>query len=144
MWKRPVDIDALNDATQDTLMQSLGIRITEITDDAVYGTLPVDERTRQPFGLLHGGASAALAETLGSVGAHLASDPGYMAVGLEINANHLRPARRGPVTGCARAVHVGSRTQVWEIRIQDDQQRDICIARLTTMLTEAPATTRSS
>ncbi|MCG5525970.1 hotdog fold thioesterase [Ectothiorhodospira haloalkaliphila] len=144
MWKRPVDLDALNDITRDTLMQSLGIRITQITDDAIYGTLPVDERTRQPFGLLHGGASVALAETLGSVGAHLASAPGYMAVGLEINANHLRPARQGVVTGCARPVHVGSRTQVWEIRIQDDQDREICIARLTTMLTEAPAGSRSA
>jgi 1,4-dihydroxy-2-naphthoyl-CoA hydrolase len=144
MWKRPIDIDALNDITRNTLMQSLGIRITRITEDAVYGTLPVDERTRQPFGLLHGGASVALAETLGSAGAHLASEPGYMAVGLEINANHLRPAREGEVTGCARPVHVGSRTQVWEIRIQDEQQRDICIARLTTMLIEAPADTRSA
>ncbi len=143
MWKRPVDIDALNDISRDTLMQSLGIRVTRITDDAVYGTLPVDERTRQPFGLLHGGASVALAETLGSVGAHLASEPGYMAVGLEINANHLRPARHGQVTGCARLVHAGSRTQVWEVRIQDEKQRDICIARLTTLLTEAPATTRA-
>ncbi|MCG5495793.1 hotdog fold thioesterase [Ectothiorhodospira variabilis] len=144
MWKRPVDLDALNDITRDTLMQSLGIRITQITDDAIYGTLPVDERTRHPFGLLHGGASVALAETLGSVGAHLASAPGYMAVGLEINANHLRPARQGVVTGCARPVHVGSRTQVWEIRIRDDQDREICIARLTTMLTEAPASNRSA
>lgn len=144
MWKRPIDIDALNDITRDTLMQSLGIRITRITEDAVYGTLPVDERTRQPFGLLHGGASVALAETLGSVGAHLASEPGYMAVGLEINANHLRPAREGEVTGCARPVHVGSRTQVWEIRIQDEQGREICIARLTTLLTEAPAAHRSA
>lgn len=140
MWKRPVDIDALNDASRDTLMQSLGIRITRITDDAVYGTLTVDERTRQPFGLLHGGASVALAETLGSIGAHLATEPGYMAVGLEINASHLRPARQGRVTGCARRIHESSRRQVWEIRIQDDQQREICIARLTTLLTEAPAT----
>lgn len=141
MWKRPVDIDALNDASRDTLMQSLGIRITRITDDAVYGTLPVDERTRQPFGLLHGGASVALAETLGSIGAHLTTEPGYMAVGLEINASHLRPAHQGQVTGCARQIHESRRRQVWEIRIQDEQRREICIARLTTLLTKVPATT---
>lgn len=115
-----------------TLMEALGMRVTEIDSDRVVGTMPVDERTRQPFGLLHGGASAALAETLASIGANAALDPGEArAVGLEINANHLRAVTDGVVTGTARPLHLGRTTQVWEVRITDDRQRLACVSRVT-------------
>ncbi|HEX5487779.1 MAG TPA: hotdog fold thioesterase [Rhodanobacteraceae bacterium] len=131
IWKQPVDLETANAWSRRTLMQALGIRITEIGDDFLRGTMPVDDRTRQPYGILHGGASAALAETLGSTAAMLCCEDGRAAVGLDINANHLRAVREGLVTGTARAVHVGRSTQVWEIRIEDDAGKLVCIARLT-------------
>jgi 1,4-dihydroxy-2-naphthoyl-CoA hydrolase len=131
IWKQPVDLETANAWSRRTLMQALGIRITEIGDDFLRGTMPVDDRTRQPYGILHGGASVALAETLGSTAAMLCCGDGRAAVGLDINANHLRAVREGLVTGTARAVHVGRSTQVWEIRIEDDAGKLVCIARLT-------------
>jgi 1,4-dihydroxy-2-naphthoyl-CoA hydrolase len=132
MWKQPVDLERVNAASRNTMLETLGIRITEIGDDYVRGTLPVDARTHQPYGLLHGGASVALAETLGSLAGMLTLDPAVeVAVGLDINANHVRGVKSGTVTGTARALHVGRTTQVWEIRIEDEQQRLVCIARLT-------------
>jgi len=114
------------------MMATLGIRITEIGDDYVRGTLPVDARTHQPYGLLHGGASVALAETLGSFAAMLTLDPSVeAAVGLDINANHVRGVKSGTVTGTARALHLGRSTQVWEIRIEDERGKLVCISRLT-------------
>ncbi|KZV15459.1 acyl-CoA thioesterase/ catalytic/ hydrolase, acting on ester bond [Dorcoceras hygrometricum] len=113
-------------------MEALGIRITEVGEDWLRGTMPVDRRTHQPYGLLHGGASVALAETLGSSAAMLALDPAkFRAVGLEINANHVRGVREGTVTGTAKALHLGRSTQVWEIRIEDEQQRLVCVSRIT-------------
>lgn len=112
-------------------MRALDIRVTEIGDDFLRGTMPVDDRTRQPYGILHGGASVALAETLGSTAAMLCCEDGRAAVGLDINANHLRAVRKGLVTGTARPVHVGRSTQVWEIRIEDEGGKPVCIARLT-------------
>jgi 1,4-dihydroxy-2-naphthoyl-CoA hydrolase len=112
-------------------MRALDIRVTEIGDDFLRGTMPVDDRTRQPYGILHGGASVALAETLGSTAAMLCCEDGRAAVGLDINANHLRAVREGLVTGTARPVHVGRSTQVWEIRIEDDGGKPVCLARLT-------------
>ena len=107
-------------------------RFTEIGDDFVRGTMPVDGRTRQPYGLLHGGASVALAETLGSTGATMCVDTTqYLCVGQEINANHVRAARAGLVTGTARPVHLGGRTQVWTIDIVDDAGNLVCTSRLT-------------
>jgi 1,4-dihydroxy-2-naphthoyl-CoA hydrolase len=101
--------------------------------------MPVDERTRQPFGLLHGGASVALAETLGSMGANFCLDTTrFYAVGQEINANHVRSARSGRVTGTARPIHLGNRSHVWDIRIEDDAGRLTCVARLTLSVIEAP------
>ncbi len=101
--------------------------------------MPVDARTMQPYGLLHGGASVALAETLGSVAANLCLDPAtHMAVGLEINANHLRAVRSGSVTGTARPLHIGRQTQVWEIRIADERGRAVCVSRLTLAVVERP------
>ncbi|MGH8042181.1 MAG: hotdog fold thioesterase [Rudaea sp.] len=132
LWKQTVDLDSINAASRNTLMQALGIRITEIGDDYVRGTLPVDARTHQPYGLLHGGASVALAETLGSFAGMLTLDPAAeAAVGLDINANHVRAVKSGTVTGTARPVHLGRSTQVWEIRIETEAQKLVCISRLT-------------
>src|SRR3546814_2847899 len=111
-------------------MRPLGIEFTEIGPDYVRATMPVDARTHQPYGLLHGGASVLLAETLGSTAGGLCVDPGQGVVGIEINANHLAGVREGKVTGTARPLHVGRSTQVWEIRIEDDHGRLACISRL--------------
>ncbi|MEO5624052.1 MAG: hotdog fold thioesterase [Dokdonella sp.] len=132
LWKQTTDLDRINAWNCDTLVEHLGMRITEIGADFVRGTMPVDARTRQPFGLLHGGASVALAESLGSLAGNLCLDvANEMAVGLDINANHLRAATSGLVTGTARPLHIGRTTQVWEIRIEDGHERLVCIARLT-------------
>ncbi|HET6804952.1 MAG TPA: hotdog fold thioesterase [Frateuria sp.] len=132
IWKQPPDLDRVNRWSENTLMQVLGIRITAIGEDSLTGTMPVDERTHQPFGLLHGGASVALAETLGSTAALLTLDPEQeVAVGLDINANHVRGVRSGAVTGTAKALHLGRSTQVWEIRIEDEGGALVCISRLT-------------
>ena len=126
-------LDALNARNQGNAVGHLGIVITEQGEDFLRGTMPVDARTLQPFGLLHGGASVLLAETLASLAANLClEDPSQgQAVGLEINANHLRAMTQGTVTGTARPLHVGRSTQVWEIRIEDEQGRAVCISRLT-------------
>jgi uncharacterized protein (TIGR00369 family) len=131
IWRSQPDLDALNVAARGTLGETLGMHMTEVGADFLRGTLPVDARTLQPFGLLHGGASAALAETLGSAAANLCCALGTRAVGLELNANHLRAVRAGMVTGTARPLHLGRATQVWEIRIEDATGRLSCIARLT-------------
>lgn len=132
IWKTTPDINACNAMAPGTLIEALGIRFTEFGDDWIRGTMPVDHRTHQPYGLLHGGASVALAETLGSVAATCCVEPGKeMAVGLEINANHIRAVTSGEVTGTAKAVHIGRSTQVWEIRIEDDNGRLSCISRIT-------------
>jgi len=132
LWKQPHDLARINGWSAGTLMEALGIRFTAIGDDWLQGTMPVDQRTHQPYGLLHGGASVALAETLGSTAAMLALDPEKeVAVGLEINANHIRGVREGVVTGTARMLHVGRSTQVWEIRIEDEGGALVCISRIT-------------
>lgn len=132
IWRYPQTLDTLNAERALTLDRHLGIVFSEIGEDFIRATMPVDERTRQPYGLLHGGASVALAETLGSTGATLCIDPlKYACVGQEINANHVRAARRGLVTGTARALHLGGRTQVWSIDIVDETQKLVCISRLT-------------
>lgn len=131
-FRAPVSLDALNHLSRDTLVEHLGIVFTDAGQDWLRGTMPVEPRTRQPYGLLHGGASVVLAETLGSTAGNLCLDPAQqMAVGLEINANHLRAVREGMVTGVARPLHVGRGTQVWEIRIEDARGRLSCISRLT-------------
>jgi len=131
IWKQRVDLETVNAWSARTLMQALDIRITELGDDYLRGTMPVDDRTRQPYGILHGGASVALAETLGSTAAMLCCGDGRAAVGLEINANHLHAVREGIVTGTARPIHVGRSTQVWEIRIENEDGEPTCVARLT-------------
>jgi uncharacterized protein (TIGR00369 family) len=126
-------IDVLNAMLPGTAPGNLGIRLTEQGSDFLRATMPVDERTKQPFGLLHGGASVLLAETLASLGGYLCLDPGsgQQLAGLEINANHLKAVTEGEVTGTARPIHLGRSTQVWEIRIEDARGRLVCISRMT-------------
>lgn len=132
IWKSQPDLDRINSWSEGTAATALGIRISEIGEDYLCGTMPVDERTRQPFGLLHGGASVLLAETLGSLAANLCLEgQSEVAVGLDINANHLRAVHSGQVTGTARPLHIGRTTQVWEIRIVTDAGELCCISRLT-------------
>ena len=132
VFRAPVSLDELNRLSRGTLIDHLGIVFTGAGGDWLQATMPVDERTRQPYGLLHGGASVVLAETLGSSAGNLCVDTAsQVCVGLEINANHLRAARSGVVTGTARALHVGRTTQVWEIRIENEAGKPVCISRLT-------------
>ncbi|TWH99762.1 uncharacterized protein (TIGR00369 family) [Luteimonas cucumeris] len=131
MFRPDVTVEQLNALSKGTLMEPLGIVMTEIGPDYLRATMPVDARTHQPYGLLHGGASVALAETLGSSAGGLCVGPDQGVVGIEINANHLRGVRSGTVTGTARPLHVGRSTQVWEIRIEDERGRLACISRLT-------------
>jgi 1,4-dihydroxy-2-naphthoyl-CoA hydrolase len=130
-FQRPTSLDALNASSRNTAMEPLGIVFTELGPDYLRATMPVDARTHQPYGLLHGGASVLLAETLGSTAGMLSVGEGQGVVGIEINANHLRGVRSGMVTGTARALHVGRSTQVWDIRIEDERQRLVCVSRLT-------------
>jgi 1,4-dihydroxy-2-naphthoyl-CoA hydrolase len=117
---------------ENTLLKSLGIEITLLEEGKVIATMPVDERTRQPFGLLHGGASVALAETVASVGAYeLVNKQAEAVAGLEINANHVRPKTEGVVTAVGTVLHQGKSTQVWDIKITDEQDRLICVSRCT-------------
>jgi 1,4-dihydroxy-2-naphthoyl-CoA hydrolase len=132
IWNRQYTVEELRDKGNGTMVEHLGIAITEIGDDFLKGTMPVDHRTFQPMGILHGGASVALAETLGSLAANFVVDNRTKyCVGLDINANHIRAARKGFVTGVARPLHLGSSTQVWSIEITDEEDRLVCISRLT-------------
>ncbi|MGD9472574.1 MAG: hotdog fold thioesterase [Novosphingobium sp.] len=133
IWKRKdLNLAEINRREERSLAQHLGITVIEIGADFVTSSMPVDERTLQPYGRLHGGASVALAETVGSLAANLTLDPAReIAVGLEINANHVRPVKGGTVFGTARPESLGRTTQIWSIRIVDDQDRLVCISRLT-------------
>jgi 1,4-dihydroxy-2-naphthoyl-CoA hydrolase len=139
IWKQPIDLARINGWSRGTMMETLDIRIIDAGDDWLRGTMPVDHRTQQPFGLLHGGASVVLAETLGSTAALLTLDvEKEVAVGLDINANHIRGPRSGLVTGTAKAIHLGRTTQVWEIRIEDEAGKLVCLARLTMAVIPSP------
>ena len=131
IWKRQSTLEQLNTMGDGNMVGLLDIRFEALTDDAIEATMPVDSRTHQPFGLLHGGASVVLAETLGSVAGYLCSEGEQKVVGLEVNANHIRSVRSGRVRGVCRALHVGSRHQVWQIDITDEQGRLCCSSRLT-------------
>jgi 1,4-dihydroxy-2-naphthoyl-CoA hydrolase len=131
-WKKPITLELCNGIHRDkTAVAHLGIEFTEIGDDFVRARMPVDARTHQPYGILHGGASVLLAETLGSTGAFYAAAPGFITVGLDINANHIRSVKSGWVVGTARPVHVGRTTQVWAIDITDEQGKLVCTSRIT-------------
>jgi uncharacterized protein (TIGR00369 family) len=132
IWRTPLTLDTLNAGRAGTILEHIGVEFTQIGDDFVRATMVVDGRTHQPYGLLHGGASVTLAETLGSTGATMCIDTEqYQCVGQEINANHLRPARSGYVTGTARPVHIGGRAHVWSIEIANEAGKLVCISRLT-------------
>jgi 1,4-dihydroxy-2-naphthoyl-CoA hydrolase len=138
IWFASPSIDDANRRMQPVLGGHLGILFTEFGEDYLRGTMPVEPRTHQPMGILHGGASVVLAETLGSVAANYVVDPTkFYCVGQEINANHIRPVKSGFVTGTARAIHLGARSQVWGIELRDAQDRLTCISRLTIAVVEA-------
>jgi len=142
IWYRPYTLEELDQQSRGSMVEYVDIRFSEIGPDYLRATMPVDHRTWQPYGLLHGGATVVLAETLGSVGATCCVDTSrYYCVGQEINANHIRSARSGRVTGTARPVHLGSRSHVWEIRVEDDRQRLVAISRMTLAVVagQAPA-----
>lgn len=131
IWKQPISCDILTAISQGTANQHLGIEFLEVGEDFIRGRVPVDHRTQQPYGRLHGGVSVVLAETLGSCGAAFSVPEGYRAVGLDINANHLRGASSGWVTGTARPVHIGRTTQVWQIDLSNDAGELTCVSRIT-------------
>lgn len=138
LWKRTPDVAFLNRIHENTLCASLGIEFLAIGDDWLKARMPVDRRTVQPMGIVHGGASVSLAETLGSVASWLCIADEQAAVGLEVNANHLRAVRSGWVYGECRAIHVGRSTHVWQIELSDDQGRRTCVSRLTTAIIARP------
>lgn len=132
IWFKHYKLEDLEKTSINTMVEHLGIKFTEIGADFLIATMPVDQRTKQPAGLLHGGASVVLAETLGSVASFMVIDPqAGQAVGLEINANHLKSMREGEVIGRVSAIHLGKRTHVWEIRITNPKGELVCISRLT-------------
>lgn len=139
IWKTPVTTAVLADIHKKTLVNHVGIEFLEVGDDFLRARMPVDERTRQPMGLLHGGASVVLAETLASCAANFAVDlMKSRCVGLEINANHIRSATEGYVTGVARPIHLGRTTQIWEVRITGADEKLVCVSRVTMAVLDAP------
>ncbi len=138
IWKKPLSVETLTAISANTAVSHLGIEFLEVGDDFISARVPVDPRTYQPYGLLHGGVSVVLAETLGSCGAAYAAPEGWRAVGLDINANHLRGVTSGWVTGTARPVHIGRTTQVWQIEMRNEAGQMTCVSRIT-MAMLAPA-----
>ena len=131
IWKHKFTIDDLNDFTRNSIVGYIGIIFTEKGNDFLRGTMPVDKKTIQPHGILHGGASVVLAETLGSSASAMVVDDMHYSVGLEVNANHIKSVTKGIVTGTARPVHLGNTTQVWDIMIKNEKNQLTCISRLT-------------
>lgn len=131
-YKKTLDIDSLNQMGKGTIGEHIGIEFTEVGEDFIAARMPVDHRTVQPYGILHGGSSVVLAETLGSVAAHfVVNNELFQTVGIEVNANHIRSARSGWVTGKCTPLHIGGSTHVWEIKITDEAGKLICVSRLT-------------
>jgi 1,4-dihydroxy-2-naphthoyl-CoA hydrolase len=131
IWKKPITVEALDAIHLGTAVAQLGMEFLEVGDDFIRARVPVDSRTRQPYGLLHGGVSVVLAETLGSCGAAYSCPDGHRAVGLDINANHLKGATSGWVTGITRPVHMGRTTHVWQIELSNDAGELTCVSRIT-------------
>ncbi len=131
VWTQDISVQVLTDIHVGTAVQHLGMEFLAVGDDFITARVPVDARTKQPYGLLHGGVSVVLAETLGSCGAAFSCPPGHRAVGLDINANHLTGATSGWVTGTTRPVHIGRTTQVWQIDLQNDAGELTCVSRIT-------------
>jgi 1,4-dihydroxy-2-naphthoyl-CoA hydrolase len=139
IWRTQTSVEQVRELSRETLADTIGIRVTEIGPDFLRATMPVNPRVHQPMGVLHGGASVALAETVGSVAATLCVDrEKYVCLGQEINANHLRPISSGIVTATARPFHIGKRSHVWSIEIRDEQERLVCISRLTMAVVDRP------
>ena len=134
IWKKDTDIEEINRFSQDSMAGNLGISITEKGADFLTATMPVGPKTIQPLGILHGGASVVLAETLGSVASYLTLDDNHFSVGLEIKANHIKSVSKGIVTGRVTPVHLGKTTQIWDISIENGQNALICTSRLTMMI----------
>ena len=135
IWHQPLSLETLNLPRPDTASHHMGIEFVDFGPEHLTARMPVDERTRQPYGIIHGGASCLLAETVGSHASMLCLDPKKAyCVGLEINANHIRSVRDGHVQATARPIHLGRSTHIWDIRIQDEADRLVCIARLTMMI----------
>ena len=140
IWHGQVPLSVLKNMSRGCLIETLGIELTEIMPDSLHGRMPVDARTTQPAGVLHGGASVAFAETLTSIAGFLSVDRDrFHVAGMEINANHLRPVADGWVTGVARPIHRGGQVHVWEVRISDGQERLVCISRCTLAVIEKPS-----
>lgn len=134
-FNKDFKLDDLSHLRADTMAEQIGLEFTEVGADYLKGRMPVDHRTKQPYGLLHGGASCVLAETLGSVAsAYVVDHTKFYCVGLEINANHVRGVRSGFVTGTARPLHLGGSTHVWDIKIEDERGKLVCVSRLTVMV----------
>ncbi|MEM1000786.1 MAG: hotdog fold thioesterase [Bacteroidota bacterium] len=132
IWFKDYTLEEIKPSNEVAMLEHLNITLDELGEDYLVGSMPVDPRTHQPLGLLHGGASCVLAESLGSIGANLILDPqNAFAVGLDINANHMRAVRSGRVKGIAKPLHVGRSTQVWEIKLYDEQERLAVVSRLT-------------
>ena len=131
IWQRPITVEGLTSIHVGTTVSHLGIEFLEVGEDFIRARAPVDARTRQPLGILHGGVSVVLAETLGSCGAAYAAPEGHRAVGLDINANHLKGATSGWVTGITYPVHIGRTTQVWQIDLSNDAGEMTCVSRIT-------------
>jgi 1,4-dihydroxy-2-naphthoyl-CoA hydrolase len=140
IWRTQTSVEELRHFLHETLAETIGIRVTEIGPDFLRATMPVSPRTHQPMGVLHGGASVALAETVGSVAATLCVDrEKHVCLGQEINANHLRPISSGIVTATARPFHIGKRSHVWHIEIRDEADRLVCVSRLTMAVVDKPS-----
>lgn len=139
IWRTPASVEQLQKYSRNTLVEHIDIRVTEIGPDYIRATMPVNSHVHQPMGVLHGGASVALAETVGSLAANLCVDPDtQMCLGQEINANHIRPVSEGLVTATARPYHIGNRSHVWHIEIRDERDRLVCVSRLTMAVVDRP------
>ena len=131
IWKNPISLEEIAQFSKNTMVEYLDISITEVGDDFIKASMPVCAKTHRPMGILHGGASVALAETIGSFAAYMAAPPGKHCVGLEVNANHIRSVKSGLVYAVARPMHIGRSTQVWDVRITDEDDRNVSISRIT-------------
>jgi 1,4-dihydroxy-2-naphthoyl-CoA hydrolase len=131
IWKKDVTLEDINHFSKNSIVGNVGIEFVEKGDDFLTATMPVDKRTIQPLGILHGGASAVLAETLGSMASHMTLDENHHSVGLEIKANHIKSVTKGVVTGRVKPVHLGKTTQIWDTEIRNEKDQMVCISRLT-------------
>ena len=140
IWKvENITVESLNKLSDNTMAEALGMRFTEIGDNYLKATMPVDKRTHQPYGLLHGGASAALAETIGSVASWMCIDTEtQICVGIELNCNHIRGKKDGMVTATVEPLHIGASTHVWDIKIRDEREKLVCVSRLTVAILKKP------